>query len=50
MVKPNYVSWRKMVRLLWNLPCTINSSLLMDNAVEKKCFFMGHPEHREQSC
>ena len=39
-----YVSWRKMVRLLWNLPrtthfdflSTINSSLPMDIALEKK--------------
>ena len=44
MVEPYYVSWRKMVRLLWNLPrtthcdflSTINSSLPMDIALEKK--------------
>ena len=51
MVEPYYVSWRKMVRLLWNLPrtthcdflSTINSSLPMDIALEKRCgkFFMG---------
>ena len=45
MVEPYYVSWRKMVRLLWNLPrtthcdflSTINSSLPMDIALEKRC-------------
>ena len=44
MVEPYYVLWRKMVRLLWNLPrtthcdflSTINSSLPMDIALEKK--------------
>ena len=44
MVEPYYVSWRKMVRLLWNLPrtthcdflSTIISSLPMDIALEKK--------------
>ena len=44
MVEPYYVTWRKMVRLLWNLPrtthcdflSTINSSLPMDIALEKK--------------
>ena len=44
MIEPYYVSWRKMVRLLWNLPrtthcyflSTINSSLPMDIALEKK--------------
>ena len=45
MVEPYYVSWRKMVRLLCNLPRTthceflspINSSLPMDIALEKRC-------------
>ena len=45
MVESYYVSWRKMVRLLWNLPrtthceflSTINSSLHMDIALEKRC-------------
>ena len=51
MVEPYYVSWRKMIRLLWNLPCTthcdflstINSYLPMDIALEKRCskFFYG---------
>ena len=43
MVEPYYVSWRKMVQLLWNLPrttlcdflSTINSSLSIDIALEK---------------
>ena len=28
MVEPNYVSWRTMVRLLWNLPRTIHCNFL----------------------
>ena len=45
MDEPYYVSWRKMARLLWILPrtthcdflSTINSSLPMDIALEKRC-------------
>ena len=45
MVEPFYVAWRKMVRLIWQLPntthCnllhTINDSLPIDVSLEKRC-------------
>ena len=46
MVQPYYVSWRKMVWLLWNFPhtthcdfllSTIKSSFPIDITLEKRC-------------